>query len=339
MPPSRRFPRVHRERGRRICLSGIGVGILRKMRRKLDTKPQLLNADPADFRLFLAVSETGTITAGASRVHLSLTAASERLQRLEDGLGVKLLDRSKQGVRPTQAGRVFERHGRALMLQMDRLRADIAPYARGLRGSIRLLCNTAALTEFLPEALGDFLARRPDIDVDIEEMWSHQIVLALREGRAELGIVADSVPITGLVGRPFRHDQLVLVSRRGHALNQRRRVDFADMLDYSFIGLAADSALHQFLNDKAAHEGRAIHYRVRLRSFDAVCRLAGQGVGLAVVPRGAALRFVRGTQAVIRELADPWANRQLLICTRPEAELPSFVNELIDALSDGQAPN
>jgi molybdate transport repressor ModE-like protein len=293
-----------------------------------------IDADPADLRLFLGIVDTGTITAGAQRVHLSLTAASERLQRLEDALGVSLLERSRAGAKLTGAGRVFERHARMLLAQLDRLAAELTPFAHGMRGSLRLLCNTAALTEFLPQTLARFLARHPDIDVDIEEMWSRQIVQALRERRAEVGIVADSIDVSGLRAVPFRRDELVLVSPRGHPVNRYRRIGFAAALDHPFVGLTADSALFQFLADQAARSGRSVHYRVRLRSFDAVCRMAVDGVGLAIVPRSAALRYVDSRNGVVRKLADAWAERQLLVCTAADADLPPYVDAFIDALCD-----
>src|SRR5690606_8428712 len=74
----------------RLCPSGIGVGILRPMRRLEPRGPVRLRADPQDLRLFLAVFEAGSITAASQRVHLSLAAASERLQALESSIGTPL---------------------------------------------------------------------------------------------------------------------------------------------------------------------------------------------------------------------------------------------------------
>ena len=85
-------------------------------------------------------------------------------------------------------------------------------HRRGLKGYVRLLSNTAAMTEFLPEALSAFLAAHPEVDIDLEELVSHEIVEAIAQGRADIGIVNDAVDLSGLQTFPFRHDRLVLVT-------------------------------------------------------------------------------------------------------------------------------
>src|SRR3546814_7029198 len=88
-------------------------------------------------------------------------------------------------------------HARVVLQQMERMRGELGDYARGLKGHVRLLCNTAALTEFLPEALAGYLAAYPNVDVDLEERLSYEIVQAVAEGLADIGIVADSADPAG----------------------------------------------------------------------------------------------------------------------------------------------
>jgi DNA-binding transcriptional LysR family regulator len=303
------------------------------MRRKLRDAFRGFEAAPAELRVFLAILEAGSITSGARRANLSLAATSERLQSLEEAVGVRLFERSRRGVVPTAAGVVFARHARSVLLHVERLCADLIPFAQGVRGRVRLLCNTAALSEFLPEALGGFLAAHPDIDVELEEMWSQQIVRAVREGRGDVGILSDFGDTAGVETRSFRSDRLVMISARAHPLAKRRRVIFADTLDFPYVGLAADSALHRYLSDQAERIGRSIHYRVRLRSLDSVCRLVAQDVGISVIPGRAATRLAGAGDTAVRELTDSWATRKLMICTSAAIELPGYVRDLVDALA------
>src|SRR5262245_45690721 len=108
--------------------------------------------DLSDLRLFRHVVEAGSITGGAERAHLALAAASTRIRNMEEALGAALLVRGRQGVTPTQAGRTLLQHARLILQQAERLREDLSAYAGGLAGQIRVLSNTNALTEFLPEA-------------------------------------------------------------------------------------------------------------------------------------------------------------------------------------------
>src|ERR1700687_3828832 len=193
--------------------------------------------DLSDLRLFRHVVEAGSITAGAARAHLALAAASTRIRHMEQALGAALLVRGRQGVTPTQAGRTLLQHARAILRQADRLREDLGAYAGGVAGQVRVLSNTNALTEFLPEALSSFLAAHPHVSVDLEERLSDEIVGLIAEGGAALRIVAGTVDASALKTYPFRKDRFVLVVAAGHPLAKRARIAFAQLLEHDFVGL------------------------------------------------------------------------------------------------------
>src|SRR5215469_6090786 len=197
-----------------------------------------MNCDLVDLRLFQHVVEAGSITAGAERAHLALAAASTRIRSMEEAMGVALLLRERRGVTPTPAGRALLHHARIVLQQMEHMRGDLGDFARGYKGEIRLLANTVSLTEFLPDRLGAFLSAHPAIALAIEERTSYEIVNAVATGETELGIAADTVGLGALETLPFAPDRLVLVTAASHPLAKRRQVDFAEILDEPFIGLA-----------------------------------------------------------------------------------------------------
>ena len=288
--------------------------------------------DLSDLRLFRHVVEAGSITGGAERAHLALAAASTRIRNMEEALGAALLVRGRQGVTPTQAGRTLLQHARLILQQAERLREDLSAYAGGLAGQIRVLSNTNALTEFLPEALSSFLAAHRNVSVDLEERLSDEIVGMVAEGVADIGIVAGTVDASALETYPFRKDRFVLVVAREHPLAGRSQVAFAEVLDHDFVGLDRASALQRFLAAKAAPSGRPLRLRVQLRSFDAVCRLVECGVGIGIVPETTARRVARTMAISAVELSDAWALRELTICIRSFAELPPYARQLVDHL-------
>jgi DNA-binding transcriptional LysR family regulator len=288
--------------------------------------------DLADLSLFRHVADAGSITRGAERAHLALAAASTRIRRMEDALGVKLLTRGRQGVAPTQAGRTLLQHARAILRESERLQEDLSAYGGGRAGQIRVLSNTNALTEFLPEALGSFLAAHPNISVDLEERLSDEIVGLLAEDVADLGIVAGTVDTGTLETYPFRRDRFVLAVAKSDPLARRTKVSFADVLDRDFVGLDRASALQRFLAGKAVRIGRPLRLRVQLRSFDAVCRMVECKVGIGIVPETTARRVAKTMQIAVVPLSDPWAVRDLTICTRKLAELPLYARQLVEHL-------
>jgi DNA-binding transcriptional LysR family regulator len=289
--------------------------------------------DLSDLRLFLQIVEAGSITHGAERAHLALAAASTRIRNMEATLGTPLLHRERQGVQPTPAGRTLVHHARILLQQAERMHGELAQYAEGIKGQVRLMSNTNALTEFLPEPLSDFLASHPQVSIDLEERLSDEIVAAVADGTADIGIVAGTVEVAGLETLPFRIDRFVLVVAPTHPLATNERVAFAKVLGFDFVGLDRASALQRFLAEKAERIGRRLKLRVQLRSFDAVCRLVECNVGIGVVPATTAERQAK-TMAIRRiELEDDWALRKLTICIRREADLPIHARQLVQHLA------
>ncbi len=288
--------------------------------------------DLIDLNLFRHVVDAGSITHGAERANLALAAASTRIRNMEKSLGAPLLVRGRQGVAPTPAGRTLLQHARILLAQVERLREDLGTFAGGLAGQIRILSNTNALTEFLPEALGAFLASHPQVSIDLEERLSDEIVGLIAEGVGDIGIVAGTVDTGRLKTYPFRSDRFVLVVPRGHALSTWKRIAFAEVLEHDFVGLDRASALQRFLSDKAGRIGHPLKLRVQLRSFDAVCRMVEAGVGLGIVPETTARRAARTMEIAVVDLDNPWASRDLTICIRGLDELPVSARQLVEHL-------
>jgi molybdate transport repressor ModE-like protein len=285
-------------------------------------------------RLFAAVVEEGSITAGAARAAISLPSASARVKGMEEALGTGLLERYRRGVRPTPAGAALCHHAQLVLAQMERLHGDLREHARGgVRGHIRLMSNTTALEEYLPDVLAGWLATNPGVDIALEERVSHEIAPAVAQGRADIGVLTDLAGAEGLETYPFRIDRLVVVVPRGHALAGRRDIAFVDLLDEEFVGLVAGSALAEHLAWQSARLGRSLKMRIRLRGLDSVCRMVEYGVGVAVVPETAARRCRRTMALDMLRLTDSWAMRQLIVCVRGLDLLPAHARRLVQHLA------
>lgn len=291
-----------------------------------------MHFDLTDLRLYLHILDSGNITAGAARSHLSLAAASARIRAMEASLGTEFLERGRRGVTPTPAGKALAQHARVLLQQAERLQQDLAEYARGVKGQVRLLCNTTALCEYLPEVLADFLREHPNLDIDLQELPSARITHALRQGAADLGIVSDAIDTTDLQTRAFRDDPLVLILPLEHPLSDATEVSFSDALRHDFVGLDADSALAVYLEEQALHSGSRMQIRIRADGFDGVMRMVARGAGIGIVPLAAVQRSAsRGFKTL--PMNEGWAVRKLLLCARDFTTLPSYATALLQALA------
>ncbi|WP_234051413.1 MULTISPECIES: LysR family transcriptional regulator [unclassified Xanthobacter] len=288
--------------------------------------------DLTDLRLFLAVADAGSITRGAVDAGMSLPAASERLRDMEAVGEVLLLHRGRRGVELTEAGEALAHHARTILRQMAQMRGELGRYAKGLRANISILANTAAVSEFLPERLAPWMMVNPQIDIELKERQSFEIARSIASGFAEIGILSNAAGTEGLILRPFAIDRLGVVFTANHVLAGKRRLRFADVLDYHFIGLM-DGALQKHIEMQAARLGARIKLRVALRSFEGICRMAGEGVGIGIVPEKAARHWKRSARIGFARLSDDWATRQLSACVRNEADLTPAALSLFDHLT------
>ncbi|HTH81022.1 MAG TPA: LysR family transcriptional regulator [Ramlibacter sp.] len=288
--------------------------------------------DLTDLRLFLLVAEEGNLTRAANRQHLSLAAASARIKALEHQAGLPLLIREARGVRLTPPGDAFLHHAREVLREAEKLRRDLHEYGGGLRGHVRVFANTTAVTDFLPEILPGFLAANPRINVDLQEKPNADIARGVLDGRADVGIVAGAIDTLGLQAIHFSTDRLVLVTARDHRFAKRKRIAFAQTLGEDMVGMHHGSTLQSFLQRQADKLGKPMRLRIQLGSFDAMCRMVGAGVGVAIVPESAAHRNLKPMKLAQIELADPWRVRERYVLVRDREALPAYARDLVERI-------
>jgi DNA-binding transcriptional LysR family regulator len=197
---------------------------------------------------------------------------------------------------------------------------------------LRVDANTTSLSEFLPPVLREFLGRNPDVNVDLRERLSHDIVRAVTEGQTDIGIVAGLVRTENLETLPYRKDRLVLVVPKGHALDGVMQLAFADTLDLDYVGLHESSAIHAFLRQASDQLHKPIKLRIQVGNFETACRMIESGVGVGVLPESAASRHAATMDIAIVPLSDAWSVRDMQICMRSLDALPSFAKELVELL-------
>jgi molybdate transport repressor ModE-like protein len=292
--------------------------------------------DFTDLQLLTAIVETGGIAAAARRTNLSVPAVSKRIKAMEEGTGTALLTRTAQGSLPTSAGRELGAYARAVLRQAERLDGAIGAMKGRVGGKLKLLANSNAIVSFLPDILACFLAQNPDVVLDVVELMSDEIARALRAGDGDVGIAAHNLGVAAkdvedmhdLEIIPFRRDRLVLIVPPSHPLGELDTVGLHDIPEEGLIGLDDHAAFQKALMRDAAMLGRKLTIRVRLRSFDGVCRMVAAGAGIAVVPDS----VVPCANVHAVPLSDPWADRELVICLPRHVPRTPLVGRLLAAL-------
>lgn len=298
----------------------------------------LYRLDLVSLSLYTLVVRTGSISKGAELARLAVGAASKRIADLEAAVGAPLLERHSRGVTLTPAGEALQRHAQRILADVDGLGAELSDHARGVVGEVRVWANTSAITQFLPADLAGFIRLHPGIRIGLHEGDSGDVALAVLDGRAELGILADRTPSPGLQTVPYRRDRLVLVVPAGHALGKRRRVTLEDAAGHDFVSLPEGTSLAQRLALESRRLGRPLRVRIHVRSFDAMCQMVAAGLGVAVLPEGAARPLSKALRLKLVALGGDWIERELLLAARDFAALPRPARSLAEHLQAADRP-
>ncbi|WP_298923565.1 LysR substrate-binding domain-containing protein [uncultured Ramlibacter sp.] len=313
--------------------------------------------DLTSLQLFVAVCELGSIGKAAEREFIAASAVSKRLSDLEATLGTPLLYRHTRGVDLTPAGESLLHHARSVLFSLDKMQGELSEYADGVRGHVRIHASISAIVQFLPEDLGRFAQEHGEIKIDLEEHLSTEVLRAVQEGAADLGICNTGVKSRAPTGfalppegagsprggpsvtrsdelqtLPYREDELVLIVPRGHALAQREAIAFEDSLDFDHVGLHANSSIYLAMQGAAAATGRTIRLRIHVTGLDAMCRMIHNGLGVGVMPRRA-FNLMHGVGALdCVALTDAWAQRRIELVARDFSTLPVTARLLVEHL-------
>ena len=295
--------------------------------------------DLQTLRLFAAVCDQRSIARVAEQESIVGSAISKRLAQLEDTVGTPLLLRKRRGVVPTPAGETLLEHARTMLASAGQIERDMAAYATGTRGHVRMLVTASVMAESLADDVAAFLqdpAHR-SIQISMEERVSPDVVQGIREGSASIGICWDAADLSGLQTRNYRSDHLAIVAHESHPVAQLHTVRFADVLGYEFVSMPALSAVQVLLARAAAVEGKTLAHRVLVSNFDAALRVVRANLAISVVPREVAAPFAQTAPVRIVPLSDAWAQRRFAICYRDEQALSPAAQLLVKHLASASA--
>ena len=290
--------------------------------------------DVTSLRVFLAVVQHGSISGGAADSNLSVAAVSKRIADLEASAGVELIVRGARGVEITQAGHELADHAREILDSLERLAGVMSDYSSGVAGYVRIYANPSAVLQGLPEKVFRFTQDYPRVRVEVEEQLSAEVIEALRDRKAEIGIFAGNINYDGVHVSPFGSDRLTLIMTPDHPLAKHDTVHLRDALNYDFVSQVDAATLNSVLLMTAKEEGRPLKLRHLMRGYDAVCRMVAAGLGLAVVPESAVDNNKRYDGLHMVGLADSWACRPLLIGVRDPRHSLAVVRLMLSYLQN-----
>ncbi|KND55791.1 transcriptional regulator, LysR family [Candidatus Paraburkholderia kirkii] len=281
-------------------------------------------------KLFLTAIEEGQIGRAAAREHIAPSAATKRIQDLEDLAGVKLFERNPKSVVPSAAGEIFARHIRLMLDNLNDMRREITEFADGVGGRVSISAVRIMIQQFLGKEISNFTRRFPLVNVVLREDSSPNAVRALVTGDVDVAmfVVDDAAGNDMIDSIEYKFDRLVAVMPLDHPASTRHALTFEDLLDL----VNYRSSIMAKLRQVAQQRGRELHVKYEVTSVEAARSLVSAGLGIAVQPASMLSMEDRAQLATV-SLEGDWAQRVYCIGTLHGRPLSPAVKVLIEQMT------
>lgn len=292
-----------------------------------------MNVSSRQLDAFLALAELRSFTRSAQRCHLSQPAFSALIRALEDGLGVRLFDRSTRHVDLTSDGHNFLASARRIRAEIDFALAaarDAATLKRG-RVAVALLPSLAA--GWLPGVLAGYRSDYPGIELDIADMLSEPCIERVAAGQADFALAAIRADTPELQTELFCTDDFHLVCRKDHPLAQIAVPTPQDLAGWPFIQMARNSSVRQYL--EAAFHPHAMNTVIEVEQLATVMGMVRAGLGVSVTPALTLFHFDT-PDLLTRPLALPGLLRHIYLVRRRDRSLSGAAQALYARVMEGR---
>jgi len=297
----------------------------------MDKKYKAICMDTRQLRYFVKVVESGSLTHAALALHVAQSALSTHMRNLEDGLGVRLLDRSKSGVTPTVHGSLLLEHARKILRQIGQAQQDVMSLGVEPFGKI-VVGMPATLTPIVIAPLLRKISKTmPKVSPHVVEAMSGFLLEWLRAGRLDAAILFDVQDTRGLNKTVIGVEPMYLVGPSG-AFGKGAKVQFADLPKYPLIIPGRMHGIHMLIRRAAATENVDLDVRVEVDAVAEMVGLVKQGLGYTLLARMGFHRELAERSVSAAYVVDPQIQRTLIsatVASRPESPALQAVLEAI----------
>jgi DNA-binding transcriptional LysR family regulator len=290
---------------------------------RLSVPPEGLESfrfDLSDVILFINIAETKSFTRGAEKTQLSVPTASIRIGQLEARAGAKLFERVRREVRLTASGEAFLKHAIQIAANVRSLELHLSEHSANAQRSIRIFSHRYATSWFLPGVLERFIKIHPNVSIDLHQCVSSQVVRAVREGTAEIGLISVDRQVKGLEVLPYGCTRYVLIVPPKHPLARLRNVTFQRTFEYPYVTMSDR-------NDQSRAKGS-----IEVDGFEMIAKMVERNIGVGMVPAFLAREYQKTMNIRTVELTGMGSERTLGVCLRDRKQLSVAAQALVDLI-------
>jgi DNA-binding transcriptional LysR family regulator len=296
-----------------------------------------INYDLHDLQAFVAVAERASFRQAAADLFLSQSALSRRIDKLEEGLGVKLFERTTRRVQLTNVGQAFLVNVRTALDGLEDAVLGVADLAAHRTGSVTLACVPSAVWHFLPAVLTRFSERFPRIRVRVHDESAQDVLNLVLAGEADFGINFTGAADPDIVFEPIYVESYVLAMRRDHPLAGRKELSWKETVNERYISVAKSSGNRSVIDAALAGVEKHPAILCEVNHVSGVLALVEAGMGVAAVP-GLSVLPGRPDTIVGVPLVNPPIHRTLGLISKRNHSMAPAARTLFEMLREALLP-
>ncbi|MGY4995660.1 LysR family transcriptional regulator [Streptomyces sp. 900105245] len=236
-----------------------------------------------------ALARHGSVSAAAEALHVTTSAVSQQLSKLEREIGQQLLAKNGRGVRLTDAGRLLSEHAGRILSQVELAESDLEAHRGQVVGELRLSAFPTAARGLFPDALATLRAQHPGLRLRSSELEPEKGIAGVVRGDLDLAVVLDwynkPMPVPdGLVKAPLLDDPAEVAMPAGHRLAGRDEVDLAEFAEDEWITWGEGEFCHEWLMFTLRSKGIEPIIGHRAGETHTQLGLVAAGLGVCIAP-------------------------------------------------------
>lgn len=280
---------------------------------------------------FVVIAELGGFNKAAEHLHVTQTALTRRIQKLESYLGLKLLDRTTRYVELTAVGREFLPQARGIVNEMTAAVGRLKDMSKNSRGSFTLACVPSMAACILPALIHEYAVSCPRNRIRLLDATSYEVRDAVLSSQAELGIGIHGEQHPDLVETPLFDDPLMFFCRENHPLSAMKSVTWSDMSGADLIIVSNLTATRVFMDYQLAKRGISLSGAYEVQHHATAISLVAAGVGCAILP---ASTYKEGDRPGVRRipLVSPVVKRKVMLVKKRNCTLSPAAEAFHDVI-------
>jgi DNA-binding transcriptional LysR family regulator len=291
-----------------------------------------INWTPRDLDIFLVLAETGSFRRTAAQVHLSQSAVSGVVARLEEALGTRLFDRTTRSVHLTAAGQVFVEQARLLNAQTQEAVQRVQHITQIQSGKVSLAALPSLAATVVPRVMARYAEQHPDIALQLHDTLSGPAFDLVRAGTVDFALTAANPDYADLDYTPLSADGFVLLIPLNHRLAKGKTpLNWLQVAELTHISMPLPASVRQYANAAFIEHRIAFQPRYEVEHIATIHAMVKAGLGVAALPELAAA-FVQQDGVVSRRLTGPDIQRPLGVVTRRHRSLSPAAQEMVRML-------